>query len=547
MWSQIATIIWAQFRITRNHLPRTNVGAVLLALFALLWYGGFVALSVFLAYLLHLPDVALRQIREWLPLGLLGVFAFWQLVPLFTLAGGWSLPLNRLLPYPIKHGTLFAIETMLRITTAPEMVILLLGASVGLLLRPDVGFTALALLLFIPLNLFLSLGVREYMLQAFARNKFREIFTILIVSIGILPQILTRTRFGHRLLPYFLSAARGVGTPWREVSVLTLGTRFPILDLALIAFWTCVCYWLARRQFEKGLRRDQVVRAGASAHELAPGRVRKTAAFSGLADLPNRLFKDPLAALLQKEYRSLLRMPRFRVMFGMACVFSVIVFIPMTLSEVSHGRNAFMSNNFLVVTTLYGLLILSDSLLLNVFGFDRLATQIYFVSPIPFRTVLIAKNLTAISFVLIQSVSVLIVAAVVRIALTPTNVLNAVAAAAVVAIFFLSVGNVTSISMARPLNPSETFRKQAGGKMQLWMLVCAAGMCVLVGFGFLARWALDTNWAMLAVLCVELVIGYIVYRVAMEAAVEKADAQREHLIDSLSKGAGSAVLGIGSS
>ncbi len=73
------------------------------------------------------------------------------------------------------------------------------------------------------------------------------------------------------------------------------------------------------------------------------------------------------------------------------------------------------------------------------------------------------------------------------------------------------------------------------------------GMCVLVGFGFLARWALDTNWAMLCVLAVELIIGYIVYRVAMDSAVEKAIDRREQVIDALSKGPGAAVLGIGMS
>jgi ABC-2 type transport system permease protein len=230
----------------------------------------------------------------------------------------------------------------------------------------------------------------------------------------------------------------------------------------------------------------------------------------------------------------------------MACVFSVLVFIPMTMRGGTHGAGSFISNNFLIITTLYGLLILSDSLLLNVFGFDRLATQLYFVSPIHFRTVLVAKNLTAVSFVLIQSVCVTIIASVLRVALTPINVLNAVLAAGVVGIFFLSVGNMTSIRMPRPLNPAETFRKQAGGKLQLWMLVCSAGMFVLIGFAFLARWALDTNWAMLGVLGVEIVIGYIVYRVAMDSAIADALEQRERLINSLSKG-GSAVFGLGAS
>ena len=535
MWSQIAAIWWAQLRITRNHLPRTSVGVVLLGLFGLVWYGIFVALAVTAAALL--PQVPLSELQKWLPAGLLAMFAFWQLIPLFTLSGGWSLQLRQLLAYPIRHRTLFAIEVFLRVTTAPEMIIVLLGALIGLLRHPGVGLTAFALLLFIPLNLFLSLAIREVLLQAFARNKFREILTALIVCISIIPQILARTRAGKIVLPYILAAANGIGAPWREVAVLALGSHAPLFDFLLLCAWTALFGWFARVQFERGLHGGETIRAGASA-------VRKPSVLGALADIPNRLFRDPLAALLQKEYRSLLRMPRFRVMFGMACVFSVLVFIPMTL-DVRHS-DAFMSNNFLVIATLYGLLIMSDALLFNVFGFDRLATQIYFVTPIPFRSVLYAKNLTAVSFVAIQSFSVLIVASLMRIVVAPVNILNAVLAAAVVGTFFLSAGNITSIAMARPLNPSQTLRRNAGGKMQLWLLVSALGMFVLVGLGFLARWAADAEWAMPAVLAVELIIAYIVYRVATDSAVEKALAQRERLIDSLSKGAAS-VMGLGMS
>src|SRR5579884_2595708 len=216
MWPQISAIFWAQFRLTRNHLPRTNVGAILLGLIGLLWYGMFAGLGVMFALLF--PALPKHELQRWLPAGLLGVFVFWQLIPLFTLSGGWSLQLNRLLPYPIKDSTLFSIEVMLRTTTAPEMILVLAGALAGLLRRPDVGIlAAFALLLFIPLNLFLSLAIRESVLHAFARNKFREVFTIVIVSIGIVPQILARTKLGHRLLPYLLDAAHAPGAPWREV------------------------------------------------------------------------------------------------------------------------------------------------------------------------------------------------------------------------------------------------------------------------------------------------------------------------------------------
>jgi hypothetical protein len=46
---------------------------------------------------------------------------------------------------------------------------------------------------------------------------------------------------------------------------------------------------------------------------------------------------------------------------------------------------------------------------------------------------------------------------------------------------------------------------------------------------------------------VEFVIGFIVYRVATESAIEKAVAERERLMDALSKGAGSSLVGLGMS
>ena len=186
---------------------------------------------------------------------------------------------------------------------------------------------------------------------------------------------------------------------------------------------------------------------------------------------------------------------------------------------------------------------LSDVLLLNIFGLDRIATQIYFVAPIPFATVIKAKNLAAILFLLIQSLCVLVVVTLIRIPITGFNVISALIAAAVVGLFFISAGNLSSIIVARPSDPKQTFRKQAGGRMQLWFLLCSLVMFVLLGSAFLAQWALDSNWALLGVLAVEFVIGLIVYHVALDSAVERGLREREQLIDALSKG--SAPIGLG--
>jgi ABC-2 type transport system permease protein len=60
-------------------------------------------------------------------------------------------------------------------------------------------------------------------------------------------------------------------------------------------------------------------------------------------------------------------------------------------------------------------------------------------------------------------------------------------------------------------------------------------MAVLVGFAYLARWAFDSDWALLGVLLFEFAIGYVVYRVSLDSAVEHGLNERERIIDALSR------------
>ncbi|MGI9072995.1 MAG: hypothetical protein ACR2JB_17200 [Bryobacteraceae bacterium] len=532
MWPQVSAIAFAQFRIMRNHLPRTNVGSVLMWLLSTLWYGMFAAFGVSLA--VALPRTPFVVVQEWMPVGLLSVFLFWQLIPLFTLSSGWSLQLNKLQIYPVSNGALFGMEVLLRLSTAPEMILVLVGTMIGLQGNPDVPtFAPSLLLLYIPFNLFLSLAVRELLLHSFERNRFRELFAILLVSLAVLPQILLRTEAGRKLQPYLFSASKGRGTPWHEVAVLS-SAPLSLLSLAISLIWIVAAYAIARWQFQRSLIQDEGFRNNAPLLMIPATPRTKLSFFQRVLDSMSHMFRDPTAALLEKELRSLLRMPRFRVMFGMACIFGVLIFLPMSLRKAGTG---FIASNFLPVVSVYGLLLLGDVLLWNVFGFDRNAAALYFVSPVPFDAVLRAKNLAAIIFMLMQTVAVWVLAAALQVSVTPLSVLNAFAASAVVGIFFLAIGNLSSVSNPKPMNPTQTFRKQASGRMQLRLTATSLGMLLLLGFAFAARWALQKNWALLAVLAFEFLIGLIVYRLATESAVARGMRERERILDELSKGA----------
>lgn len=502
------------------------MGSVLMWMISLLWYGIYAALAIVLAT--HLPDLPVQEVQRWTPPGLLAIFLFWQLVPLFTLSTGWSLQLNRLRAFPVSGRALFGIEVLLRLTSAPEMIIILAGGIIGLARHEAIPLLSpLFLLLYIPFNLFLQLAIRELILYSFERHRFRELFAALVISISVLPQLLARTRLGYTLRPYFFAVANGYASPWRVTGSLSLGS-FSAVDAILLLIWTCAAYALGRWQFEKGLRHEDIFRR--------PGPGSEAPKKTGWLEWPARLFKDPLSALLQKEFRGLLRMPRFRVLFGMACIFSVVVFIPITFNQdIRHG-SGFVHNNFLPIVNLYGLLLLSDVLLLNVFGLDRSATQLYFVVPVPLLTVVRAKNLVAIAFVCLQTAAVLIIALLIRTTVTPLAAITGAAASAVVTVYLLALGNFASVSMARPVDPAQTFKRQASAKMQLWILLCGIGMYALVGFAFLARWALQSDGVLLGILLLEFAIGLIFYHIATESAVRRGLHESERMLNALSKG-----------
>lgn len=527
MWQQVAAIWWAQVRTSRNHLPRRTLGSILATCVSLLWYGSAVALGVLLAF--ALPGIPLSQIADNLGLGLVGVFLFWQVGPLFTLSAGWSLQLNKLLIYPIPRNTLFLIEIFLRFTTAPEMIPVLLGAAAGLLQHRELGgWWGLSILLFVPLNLFLALTVREVVLHSFERNRFREIFTVFLVSIGLLPQLLLRTRLGSRIQPYLNSISQSPWTPWGETAHIALGTA-SVWEWAGLLGWSLLFYQTARVLFARSLLAEETLRPAASSPQPERSRAR-------WLQWTSNLFRDPLAALIEKELESLIRMPRFRVSFGMACVFSVIVFIPLTYG-IEGGRNRFFTDNFLELVMLYGLLILSDALMLNIFGTDRAAAQLYFVAPVDLRAVIRAKNMVAAAVIVFETALVLLVVLLVRMPASIDKFLSAIGSATVVGLFFMAIGNMSSMMAARPVDPGQTFRKQAGSKMQLWLLSCSVGMALLIGAAHLAQWAVGAVWAGLAVRGVELAIAAIVYRVALDSAVERGTRDRETLISALSKSA----------
>jgi ABC-2 type transport system permease protein len=540
MREQIGAIVWAQYRTIRNYLPRTSMGAILLGLISLVWYGLFCFAAFGLAK--GMQYAPMDKLRLYFPAGMLGLLLFWQIFPVLTMSSGWSLELNKLLVFPIHPRTLFVVELILRFTTSPESVILLIGAIWGLLAHPEMhGWWPVLLLLYVPFNLLLSLAVREWMMRLFRKKRLREVLMLAIVSVSILPSLLANTSLGERLRPYYLYAANGPGTPWHEFTLLGLGPP-PLLSLAAVMFWIVLAWWLARRQFAASLRLDFDQSGGESSTKGETTIPARPSLVEMLANFVSGFLPDPYAAMVEKEVSSLLRTPRFRVIFGMACFFSVVIFFPIAFGR--HGAN-FLSSNYVAFVNTYGMLICGEVLIWNVFGFDRRATQLYYVTPAGFKQVLLAKNAVAAFFIGIQTLVVVTASLVMPRRSDLAGIAGGIAISGVVFLCFLAAGNYASIAFPRPVQPNQTFRRQAAGKTQLILLAAYIVMAIPIGLAFLARWATGKDWVFFAVLAFDLFAAACFYYVSLEPVMAMGERERERIIDALSKGADPIGLGLG--
>jgi ABC-2 type transport system permease protein len=531
MWNQARAIVWAQWRSTRNHFPRANLaGLVFTGVLTTAWYGVFTYVAVLAGILLSRPS-ELEDFHKILPAALLLCFLYWQMIPVLLTSMGSSLDLRKLLVYPIPKRALFAIEVILRVSTGVEMMLLLAGAATGLILNPRVPLWApFSLALFVIFNLLCSTGVRDLLVRLLAHKRVREIVVFLVVIAAALPQLMLFRGSQSRVRQFFGGEPSAM-LPWTAAARLALG-EFSWSSLATLLVWMLAAYVFGRSQFERGLRFD-----AAEASARGSSTTRRVSRLEWWYQLPNAVFRDPLAGLIEKELRFLSRAPRFRLVFLMGFSFGLLIWAPIAFGRISAERT-FLTDNYLTMVSIYALLLLSDALFWNCFGFDRSAAQVYFLVPVKMSTVLAGKNLAAAFLVLMEISAIALVCALLRLPLSGLQILEALAVTCVITLFILAVGNLSSIYNPRAVNPVKAMKTAASSRSQLLLMLAFPVTLAPVALAYLARYAFDTEWAFLGVLLVAAVMGALVYFYSMQSALKAAVDRREQIIGALSGGEG---------
>jgi hypothetical protein len=316
--------------------------------------------------------------------------------------------------------------------------------------------------------------------------------------------------------------------PWAAVARLMLRDN-AALAAALSLLYLALAYGFGRWQFERSIRCD--------AATVAPA-ILSPVGSPGLSDrlfrFPSRILPDPLSALVEKELRTFVRIPRFRMVYAMSCVFGIVLYLPALRNP--HVSPSFFIRNALPIMALYGLMMLGPISYWNAFGFDRSAVEGYFSWPIRFRDVLIAKNIT-VAFLLIPQI--MLIALVSRAAHLPSSFwkfLEAMVVMLVASLYWFSMGNICSVRMPRAMDPGKM--NQMANKMQALSIWMAPLLLLPIGLAYWARAVFENEMVFSGVLLIAAIVGGIFYRVGLDSAVETAVRTRESMLMQLSRADG---------
>ena len=338
---------------------------------------------------------------SWLAVLLWFVFLFWQLFPVMATAFGETVDSSSLLRYPLSFPSYFLVRLVYGALEPSTFLgsFWLLGLAVGIGIADSRYFlwAAIVLLAFAIFNILLARMIFVWVERWLAQRRTREIlgvvFFIFIICFQFIGPLMSRigrngppevSRIATQVLPYERALPPGLAAA--AISRAVQGSFAPALAaFALECVYALAVLWLLsvrlREQYHGENLGEAVARNTAPKEKSA---IRFGWNVSGIS--------GPVAAILEKEFHYLSRSGPMLFTFVMPVVILLIFRLGPQTSGKQGNFLAHASDLAFPIGAAYALLILTN-LLYNCFGADAVGMQLFFVSPVSFREILLGKNL----------------------------------------------------------------------------------------------------------------------------------------------------------
>jgi ABC-2 type transport system permease protein len=105
-------------------------------------------------------------------------------------------------------------------------------------------------------------------------------------------------------------------------------------------------------------------------------------------------------------------------------------------------------------------------------------------------------------------------------------------------LLLFAAGNQFSIHQARGVNPANSLRTSAAGRLQAMLFVVYPVTFAPVGLAYLARYAFRSQAVLYGMLALDAAVALLVYRISLDSAARAAVTIKERMLAALSAGDG---------
>ncbi|MHC4585236.1 MAG: hypothetical protein ACYS3N_11940 [Planctomycetota bacterium] len=504
-WSQLRTIIWLRWRLTRNQWSRNQLNAVLIIIvtIAVLILGVVTGIAgVLIGFFVLAERSPTRLLLAWDVI--FGVFVFaWMIGLVSEIQRSETIDISRMLHLPISLRDIFLVNYLASHVTISIILFLplVLGLSLGLMLS---GQWIMILMFPLVLGLVFMITAWTYCLRGWLaalmvnKRRRRAIIAGVTFSFIVLVQLpniisnLARQRKKHRpdtvkSLPLdeqatrqpvsrnkrpvpdmVLLAHKVVPFLWVGNGAMSLGkgNALPAVLSAAGAF--CIGGLGLRRAYRSTVRFYQghtvVKRSKQKPKAKKIHSVRKNFLERQLPGIP-----DEAAALALAFFRSLTRAPEVKMALATNFIFILLfgtMFFARHVSNLSENLKIFVASGGPIVFTFLGI----SHLMFNQFGFDRGGFRQLVLLPVSRRQILLGKNLAFLPIAIGIGLTFLLL---VKIILGISFTIVLAAGLQLVAAFLLLsiVGNMISILVPYHITPGSMKRTKTSAMMSLRIII----------------------------------------------------------------------------
>jgi ABC-2 type transport system permease protein len=337
----------------------------------------------------------------WLAILLWFVFLFWQLFPVMATAFTETVDSSSLLRFPLSFPSYFLVRLVYGALEPSTFLgsLWLFGFAVGIGIADARYFlwAAIVLLAFAIFNILLARMIFVWIERWLAQRRTREIigvvFFIFIICFQFIGPLMSRVgRHGHpevsrittQVLPYGRVLPPGLAAA--AISRAVQGAFAPALGaFALECVYALAVLWLLSVRLRAQYHGENL--SEAVARSASPKEKRAVRLGWSVSGIPG-----PVAAILEKEFHYLSRSGPMLFTFVMPAVILLIFRLGPQTSAKQDNFLAHAPDLAFPVGSAYALLILTN-LVYNCFGADAVGMQLFYVSPVSFREILLGKNL----------------------------------------------------------------------------------------------------------------------------------------------------------